>query len=154
MQAARLQALTSLHCIYRSDCVQCKFIFLGLQEHPGLRIKFLYHDPKGKIQRVVSNRVSISVHQGGTILPLLFAPVMNILMRDTYRPAPYILLYADDVFLAYHSETDLEQLDQKWNDRFMQQGLGLNLNKTESLTTDSNGTDAIIVRTEQFIYLG
>ena len=127
-------------------------------------VQLLYHDPKSKVRSMagVSKplRVSVCVHQGSALSPLLFVLVMDTVTRDIQRPAPYTLLYADDVFLASDSKNDLEQLVQKWNDRLMQHGLRLNLNKTEFLTTDPHETGTITVggsdlpRTERFKYLG
>jgi hypothetical protein len=85
---------------------------------------------------------------------------MDSITRDIQRPAPYTLLYADDVFLASDNKTDLEQLVQVWNDRLAQRGLRLNLKKTEYLTTnpDENGTITIngtdLPRADNFKYLG
>lgn len=51
-------------------------------------------------------------------------------MRNIQRPAEY--KDADDVFLPFYYKSDLEQLTQKWNDRFMKHGQRLHLNPTET----------------------
>lgn len=75
--------------------------------------------------------------------PLVF--VMDTVTRDIQRPAPYTLLYADDVFPASHSKADHGQLVQKWNNRLIRHGLRMNLNKAEFSTTDPNETSTITV---------
>ncbi|CAD7083972.1 unnamed protein product [Hermetia illucens] len=151
------------------DRVPHELIWYALRQHlvPEELVRWvqlLYHDPKSKVQSMagVSNplRASVRVHQGSALSPLLFVVVMDTVTRDIQRPAPYTLLYEDDVFLTSHSKNDLEQLVQKWNDRLTQHGLRLNLNKIEFLTTDPHETGAITVsssdlsRTERFKYLG
>nr|CDJ85576.1 RNA-directed DNA polymerase (reverse transcriptase) domain containing protein [Haemonchus contortus] len=85
---------------------------------------------------------------------------MDTIIRDLQKPAPWTLLYADDVMLASEDKSELELQVQTWSDRLAMFGLRLNIKKTEHLTTDSsepgsikiNGTE--LTRTTTFKYLG
>nr|CDJ95465.1 RNA-directed DNA polymerase (reverse transcriptase) domain containing protein [Haemonchus contortus] len=91
---------------------------------------------------------------------LLFVVVMDAITKDLQKPAPWTLLYADDVMLASEDKSELESQVQTWSDRLARFGLRLNVKKTEYLTTDSsepgsikiNGTE--LTRTTTFKYLG
>ncbi|XGW02685.1 hypothetical protein V3C99_014597 [Haemonchus contortus] len=85
---------------------------------------------------------------------------MDTITKDLQKPAPWTLLYADDVMLASEDKSELESQVQTWSDRLAMFGLRLNVKKTEYLTTDSsepgsikiNGTE--LTRTTTFKYLG
>lgn len=135
-----------------------------IPEHLVEWVKLLYIGPRSRVRCTagVSKpfRISVGVHQGSVLSPLLFILVMDTLTSDIQRQAPYTLLYADDVFLASVNKTDLTQLVKLWNDRLAQHGLRLNTRKTEYLTTNTNDTGTINIngtdlpRTENFKYLG
>lgn len=70
--------------------------------------------------RAIEKRVLhiyVGVHQESTLSPLLFGLVTDTL--DTQRSATYTVLYVNDVFIAFHSKANLEQLVQNWNDGLM-----------------------------------
>ncbi|EYC07735.1 hypothetical protein Y032_0069g367 [Ancylostoma ceylanicum] len=84
---------------------------------------------------------------------------MDAITRDLQKPAPYTLLYADNVMLAKEDKVEPEQLKQAWNDRLAWFGLRLNLKKTEYMKTDTEELGSITVndvdlpRTGAFKYL-
>ncbi len=71
-----------------------------------------------------------------------------------------MLLYADDVALADPLRTDLEEQVQQWYGRLSENGLKINIAKTEDLEwgPQTNGTIRIdsqeLKKTAQFKYLG
>nr|CDJ80634.1 endonuclease-reverse transcriptase HmRTE-e01 [Haemonchus contortus] len=85
---------------------------------------------------------------------------MDAITKDLQKPAPWTLLYADDVMLASEDKIELESQVQTWSDRLAMFGLRLNVKKAEYLTTDSselgsikiNGTE--LTQTTTFKYLG
>ncbi|EYB97212.1 hypothetical protein Y032_0142g2302 [Ancylostoma ceylanicum] len=99
--------------------------------------------------------ISVVVHQGSALSPLLFSLVM-----DLYSPAPWTLLYADDVMLASEQNEELERQMQAWSEHLAQFGLRLNVKKTEYMTTNLDEHSTIQVdgndlrRTDFFKYLG
>nr|CDJ86575.1 RNA-directed DNA polymerase (reverse transcriptase) domain containing protein [Haemonchus contortus] len=104
--------------------------------------------------------ISVGVHQGSALSPLLFVVVMDTITKDLQKPAPWTLLYADDVMLASEDKSELESQVQTWSDRLAMFGLRLNVKKTEYLTTDSSEPGSIkingieLTRTTTFKYLG
>uniref|UniRef100_A0A7I4Z469 Reverse transcriptase domain-containing protein n=1 Tax=Haemonchus contortus TaxID=6289 RepID=A0A7I4Z469_HAECO len=127
-------------------------------------VRILYTSPKSRAQTAASTStelpISVGVHQGSALSPLLFVVVMDAITKDLQKPAPWTLLYADDVMLASEDKSELESQVQTWSDRLAIFGLRLNVKKTEYLTTDSselgsikiNGTE--LTRTTTFKYLG
>ncbi|VDO85129.1 unnamed protein product [Heligmosomoides polygyrus] len=103
--------------------------------------------------------ISVGVHQGSALSPLLFVVVMDPISRDLQNATPWTLLCADDVMLACEDKTELERQAQAWCDRLALFGLKLNVKKTEYLTTDVdehgsvkiNGTE--LSRVTSFKYL-
>ncbi|VDP01587.1 unnamed protein product [Heligmosomoides polygyrus] len=104
--------------------------------------------------------ISVGVHQGSALSPLLFVIVMDAISRDLQMAAPWTLLYADDVMLACENKTQLERQAQAWCDRLAFFGLKLNVKKTEYLTTNVNEHGSIKIngtelsRVTSFNYLG
>nr|CDJ88969.1 endonuclease-reverse transcriptase [Haemonchus contortus] len=85
---------------------------------------------------------------------------MDAIKKGLLKPAPWTLLYADDVMLASEVKSELESQVQTWSDRLAMFGLRLNVKKTEYFTSDSsepgsikiNGTE--LTRTTTSKYLG
>ncbi|KAL6728321.1 hypothetical protein Aduo_010102 [Ancylostoma duodenale] len=127
-------------------------------------VKILYTDPMSRVQAAAGTSaefpISVGVHQGSALSPLLFIVVMDAVTRDLQRPMPWTLLYADDVMLASEQTEDLERQTQVWSERLTRFGLRLNVKKTEYMTTDINEPATIQVdgkdlpRTDYFKYLG
>ncbi|VDO81606.1 unnamed protein product [Heligmosomoides polygyrus] len=76
------------------------------------------------------------------------------------RPAPWTLLYADDVMLACEEKIELQRQVQDWCSRLEKFGFKLNVKKTEYMTTDEDESSSIKVNgiqlphTSVFKYLG
>ncbi|VDO23226.1 unnamed protein product [Heligmosomoides polygyrus] len=104
--------------------------------------------------------ISVGIHQGSALSPLLFVVVMDAISRDLQQPVPWTLLYADDVMLASEGKIELQRQVQAWCDRLERFGLKLNVRKTEYMTTDEDESSSIKVNgielphTSVFKYLG
>ncbi|VDO95904.1 unnamed protein product [Heligmosomoides polygyrus] len=92
--------------------------------------------------------ISVGVHQGSALSPLLFVIVMDAITRDLHRAAPWTLVYADDVMLACEDKAELERQPQAWCDRLALFGLKLNVKKTVYLTTDVNEHGSIKINVD------
>ncbi|EYC03424.1 hypothetical protein Y032_0094g2752 [Ancylostoma ceylanicum] len=85
---------------------------------------------------------------------------MDAIMRDFHRPAPWTLLYTDDVMLASGQKEDLDRQTQVWSKCRAQFGPRLNVRKTEHMTTNFDKPSTIqfdgndLRRTDYFWYLG
>lgn len=60
--------------------------------------------------------VTVRVHQGSALSPLLFNLVMDSVTKDLRKPPLWTLLYADDVVLCDTSVASLEATVQQWKD--------------------------------------
>ncbi|VDO75281.1 unnamed protein product [Heligmosomoides polygyrus] len=100
----------------------------------------LYSFPKSRVQAAAGTSmefpISVGVHQGSALSPLLFVVVMDGITRDLQQPVPFTLLYADDVMLASEDKNELERQVQAWCDLLAMFGLKLNVKKTEYLKPD------------------
>lgn len=151
------------------DRVPHDLIWFALRQHGVPEelvdwVKLLYTDTRSRVQAVAGTSrafsITAGVHQGSALSPLLFVLVMDTVTRDLQKPAPWTLLYADDVMLASQNKNDLELQVQAWSDRLGTFGLRLNTAKTEYMCTDPDETgslrvDGIVLpRTSKFKYLG
>jgi len=105
-------------------------------------------------------RISVGVHQGSALSPLLFILIMDTISRRLATPVPWSLFYADDVALCDTSRSNLQSRTQDWKDTLQRFGLKLNISKTEYLefgpqtpgSIKVDGTD--LTKTCAFKYLG
>ena len=72
----------------------------------------MYQDSRTKMKCTVGLtddfQVTVGLHQGSSLSPLLFAIVMDCLTREIQRDVPWDMLFADDVVLCGESREDLE----------------------------------------------
>lgn len=136
----------------------------GVPEELVRWVKMLYSGSTSRVRAAAGTsedfNVTVGVHQGSALSPLLFNLVMDVVTRDLQRSPPWTMLYADDVMLAADTKADLEKQAQAWNERLALYGMRLNKRKTEYLTTDpgEDGTIQIdgkdLPRVDAFRYLG
>ncbi|XP_049770513.1 uncharacterized protein LOC126109538 [Schistocerca cancellata] len=92
--------------------------------------------------------ITVGVHQGSALSPLLFILVVGTMTADPRLPLPRTLLCADDVLLAAENGLDLQSLTQEWSDQLAQHGLRLNLKNTEYMTSDTHKMGTITINGE------
>ncbi|VDP23330.1 unnamed protein product [Heligmosomoides polygyrus] len=99
------------------DRVPREVIWYALRQHSVPedlieRLRILYSCPKSRVQAVAGTStefpISVGVHQGSTLSPLLFVVVMDAITRDLQKPVPWTLLYADEVMLVCEDKGELE----------------------------------------------
>ena len=90
---------------------------------------------KVRIANSYSNpvNVSIGVHQGSVLSPLLFIIVMEALSREFRIGYPWELLYADDLVIVAESLKELKIRLTNWKSRLEEKGLKVNVGKTKVL---------------------
>ena len=77
--------------------------------------------------------VTVGVHQGSALSPLLFAIVMEALSRECRIGCPLELLYADDLVIMSDHLDDLKIQLQAWRTSLDTWGLRINVGKTKIL---------------------
>ncbi|KAL6729362.1 hypothetical protein Aduo_000423 [Ancylostoma duodenale] len=121
----------------------------GIPEELLKWVQMLYADHRIKVQAAAGTTteipITVGVHQGSALSPLLSIVVIDALTKDLQRPVPWTLLYADDVMLASEDKSELERQTQAWSDRLARFGLRLNIKKTVYLTTDEHESGTIKV---------
>ena len=127
-------------------------------------VKLLYKQPTSCAQTAAGKTndfsITVGVHQGSALSPLLFILVTDTVTSGLHKPIPWTLLYADAVMLAAYSRLELHHQTQLWSDRLAEYGLRLNKRKTEYMAIDPQVTETISVdgvdlpRVTKFKYLG
>uniref|UniRef100_A0A914X3M2 Reverse transcriptase domain-containing protein n=1 Tax=Plectus sambesii TaxID=2011161 RepID=A0A914X3M2_9BILA len=127
-------------------------------------VQLLYQCPESQVHSAAGLSqpfpITVGVHQGSALSPLLFVIVMDVITLDPQKPVPWMLLYADDVFLASNDRKKLQRQVQAWKDRLAHFGLRLNVQKMEYLTTNQTAMTMIaadsisLPKTMAFKYLG
>ena len=92
--------------------------------HSKVRITNSYSNPIN---------VSVGVHQGSVLSPLLFIIVMKALSREFRTGCPWELLYADDLVIVPESLGELKVRLKNWKDRLEEKGLKVDVWKTKDL---------------------
>jgi len=126
-------------------------------------IKMIYRNATSSVRSSVGTTrefpITVGVHQGSALSPLLFVTVMDAVTRDLQKPAPWTLLYADDVALFAETRKDLEEDVIRWKTRLAEFGMKLNIKKTEYMESGEQTPGTINVgepleKTTCFRYLG
>jgi hypothetical protein len=82
--------------------------------------------------------VSVGVHQGSVLSPLLFVSVMEVLVREVREGLPWEVLYADDLVLVAESMESLKQKVIAWRNCMEAKGLKMNVGKTKVMVSGEN----------------
>ncbi|XP_039297118.1 uncharacterized protein LOC120354279 [Nilaparvata lugens] len=83
--------------------------------------------------------VKIGVHQGSTLSPLLFNIVMNYITAHLQKPAPWLLLYADDIVLVAETLQQVQIDLTAWCTVLESRGLRVSCTKTEYMHCNFSG---------------
>ena len=54
-------------------------------------------------------KVGVGLHQGSVLIPFLFAIIIDKLMEDIRKDAPWDMLFADDIVLSRQNHRELEE---------------------------------------------
>ena len=92
--------------------------------HSKVRITNSYSNPIN---------VSVGVHQGSVLSPLLFIIVTEALSREFRTGFPWELLYADELAIVAESIGELKVRLKNWKDGVKEKGLNVNVGKNKVL---------------------
>ena len=115
----------------------------GLPEILVKAVMSLYEGSKTKV-RVGPEfsdefHVSVGVHQGSVLSPLLFAIVVDVVTENAREGLMKEILYADDLVLMSETMEGLKERFQKWRSTLESKGLKVNLGKTKVIVSGSEG---------------
>lgn len=92
--------------------------------------------------------ITVGVHQGSVLSPLLFITVMEEATKLARKGAPMDLLYADDlVLIARDQNAPKSEKFIRWNDHMAKRGLRVNPSKTKYMVS---GEDAPAIKTGKY----
>ena len=83
--------------------------------------------------------VSVGVHQGSALSPLLFNLVMQEATKECHRGVPWDMLYADDLVITGVSKEEVERQFHLWRTALERRGLKINIDKTKILVSGKEG---------------
>ena len=99
----------------------------------------LYEDAQSSVAAAsgtsASFEISVGVHQGSALSPLLFNLVMEEATKEHRRGVPWDMLYADDLVLTVESKEEVQEQFNRWMSAMESEGLKVNLGKTKTLVT-------------------
>ncbi|CAK1586881.1 unnamed protein product [Parnassius mnemosyne] len=106
-----------------------------------------------------------NIKNNSTVSPLLFNLVMDYITMNIQKPAPWSLLYADDVELIAESLTEVQSDLTVWQESLERRGMRVNREKTVYMYCNFSGDNMDVIpcssiegvplkRVEEFKYLG
>ena len=115
------------------------------QNIPEGYIRLVQDMYRGATTRVKSKRgmsehfeVGIGLHQGSALSPFLFIMLIDTISQDVGTELPWELLYADDLAIIDITSTDTQNRLESWHKILTDNGLKINVAKTEHLSTREN----------------
>jgi len=128
-------------------------------------VQDMYNDSSTAVRCVnslsESFAVSVGVHQGSALSPLLFAIVMDCLTKDIHHETPWDMMFADDIVLCTETKEEAERRLEEWRNALERRGMKVSRKKTEYLCMQQEEVqgslkiqDNIIPRKSEFKYLG
>ena len=125
---------------------------VGVEEWLIRTVQAMYSNAQSKVR--VGGRfsdpigVSVGVHQGSVLSPLLFIIVMEALSQEFRTGCPWELLYADDLVLVAETLEELKEKLQVWKAGLEQKGLKVNVGKTKIMCSAHDAPKAGIKSTK------
>ena len=110
-------------------------------------IQDMYHGCMTEVQCAVGKtspfKVEVGVHQGSALSPFVFATVMDYLIEEVRREAPWNMLFADDVILISEIREGAEEELGRWREALESRGLKVSTTKTEYMCVNKGGHDGV-----------
>ena len=82
--------------------------------------------------------VGIGLHQGSALSPFRSIMLVDTISQDVRNELPWELLYADDLAIIDVTSTDTQNRLESWQKVLTDNGLKINVAKTEHLSTREN----------------
>ena len=108
---------------------------LGVEEWAVRVVQAMYSNARSRVrvngQYSEEFDVSVGVHQGSVLSPLLFIIVLEALSREFRTGVPWELLYADDLVIIADSLEECIARLRMWKSGMEEKGLRVNMKKTK-----------------------
>ena len=103
--------------------------------------------------------VRVSLHQGLALSSFLFAIIMDMLMKDMRKEAPWDMMFADDIVLYREDKEELEVFLERWRKVIEERGLRVSRKKMEYLQAGGVEQGMVYIqemvkKVDHFKYLG
>ena len=103
------------------------------------QVMALYEDARSSVSAAGGTsapfEISVGVHQGSALSPLLFNLVMDEATKECRRGVPWDMLYADDLVLTAETKEEVLEQFNRWKSAMESKGLKVNLSKTKILVS-------------------
>ena len=83
-------------------------------------------------------KVRVGLHQGSALSPFLFATIMDMLMKNVRKEAPWDMMFADDVVLCREDKEEPEVSFERWRKVFEERRLRVSRKKMEYLQAEGS----------------
>ncbi|KAI5735287.1 hypothetical protein M8J77_016627 [Diaphorina citri] len=102
-------------------------------------IKGMYSEARTQVRSSVGMTkgftVEVGLHQGSVLSPYLFDLIMDVLVKEVKKKAPWSMMFADDVVLCELSREEVERKLEDWRRVLEERGMRISRTKTEYMTT-------------------
>ena len=111
----------------------------GVPERLISCIMSLYVESRSRVRTLAGTSgefdITVGVHQGSTLSPLLFITVLEEVTRECGGQGLWELLYADDLVLTAGSKEEVVDKFERWKRDTERGGLKVNIGKTKGMVT-------------------
>ena len=97
--------------------------------------------------------VTLGMHQGSALSPLLFVIVMEAISREFRVALPWELLYADDLVVIAETEEDLIKRLNEQKNNVENRGIRVNMNKTKIMISGEHQKPVQKVQDGRVVYV-
>ena len=107
----------------------------GIKEKYVRIVKDMYRNAKTRVRSAVGTTdpfaVKVGLHQGSSLSPYLFILLMDVLLGEMFKEAPWTMLFADDIVLVAERQDDLQERFEACRRSLEEYGLKVSREKTE-----------------------
>ena len=136
----------------------------GIKEKYVRIVKDMYRNAKTRVRSAVGTTdpfaVKVGLHQGSSLSPYLFNLLMDVLLDETFKEAPWTMLFADDIVLVAERQEDLQERLEECRRSLEEYGLRVSREKTEYMEFNTEGGGDVMMdgcqlkNVDSFKYLG
>ncbi|KAK3865435.1 hypothetical protein Pcinc_028963 [Petrolisthes cinctipes] len=106
----------------------------GVKEKYVRMVQDMYREAKTRVRSAVGTTepfpVRVGLHQGSALSPYLFNLLVDVLVEEVTKEAPWSMLFADDIVLVADSGEKLQEKLELWRGLLEDYGLKVSKEKT------------------------